>query len=642
MHVELRGVRISPGLARGTAWITGDILETSVGPARIEARQVDAEWERIRQAFARAREDLEESARRVKEQLAPSLAEIFHAHQLMLDGVLASPDLEDALRSSLLSASEAVRTVFRRWEARFQALEGESFQERGDDIRDLGRRVLRELEGPDACGLRAMPAGSVLVTQRLLPSDVVSLSRRSVAAIIVESLGPGSHAALLAREKSIPVVAEIPDLLAQIRRGDELLVDAFLGTVVVAPEAAGRREFEERIERHQATLVRCRVDCHKPAVTRDGHAVTVEANAGAREDIELVVDSGADGVGLLRIEQLYLSRELPLSESELLEDLRELSAPLRHLPLTIRLLDVGGDKAIPSIRLPAVANPALGKRGVRLLLDYPELTRTQLRALLHLSSEQRIRLLVPMITDASDFRRMRELATAVAGELGIPLPPLGAMIETPAAALTVESIASDADFLCVGTNDLTQYTMAAGRDDATVSRYYVDDHPALLRLLGMIAAGASGKPITICGELAGREEAVPALLRLGFRGLSIAPSLIPTIKVRVRATFVDESATSAPGVPEPVTIESPCAHASDVKIRAVSRPAEACEDCVPAGGRWINLRTCLSCGHVGCCDSSPNRHARRHFEQTGHPVMTSSEPGETWVWCFAHDRGLSA
>ncbi len=542
---SLVGTRISPGLAMGTAWVAGDILECSAQALRINSEQIEAEMERIREAFLDVRTELEESARRISEQLDPKLAEIFHAHQVMLDSLLSSKEFETELRNSLFTAAQVVKSVFRRWEAKFAALESEAFRVRADDILDLARRVLRRLEGGDAYGVTSMPAASVLVTRRLLPSDVVSLSRRDVAAILVESLGQGSHAALLAREKGIPVVAELPGLLSQIRSGDMLLIDAFGGTVVVSPGEETQRAFEQRLESHRASYSRSKGDCRAPAITRDGHMVCVEANLGVHDDIDMVVENGADGIGLFRIEQLYLARELLPSEDELYDDLQALVGPLSDKPVTIRLLDMGGDKPLPSLRMRPEPNPLLGKRGVRLLLAFPQLVQTQLRALLKLSRSQTIRILVPMIALERDMQRIRELFEGIAREIGCGcLPPLGAMIETPSAALTVADIARHADFLCIGTNDLTQYTLAVGRDDATVSEYYIDDHPALLRLLGIVIRESGGKSITICGELGGREEAIPTLLQMGFRGLSIAPPLIPATKDLIRSLSLDDFAST--------------------------------------------------------------------------------------------------
>jgi phosphoenolpyruvate-protein phosphotransferase (PTS system enzyme I) len=534
-ELSLKATRISAGLASGRVWVAGDLLDRSAETQRIEPRQIDAEMERVRRAVLHVEAELEESARRVGEQIDPSLAGIFHAHRLMLENLRSSNEFETEMRESLTSAAEAVKSVFRKWEAKFAAIQDETLRQRADDILDLARRVLRQLEGADAFGLAAMPAGSVLVTQRLLPSDVVAISSGDVKAIVVESLGPGSHAALLTREKGIPTLAGLPGLLSRIHSGDEALVDAFRETLIISPDPERRHDFDRRLEEYRASLLTCKWTCHRPAITRDHQTVSVEANLAVHASVEAVIENGADGVGLLRIEELYFGRELP-SEEELFSELRQLVVPLREKPVTIRLLDIGGDKAIPSLRLPLESNPLLGRRGVRLLLAYPQLARTQLRTLLRLSQVQDIRILVPMVTIDRDMQQMRALLAAVAHEMGIEkLPPLGAMIETPAAALTVGQIAKHADFLSVGTNDLTQYTLVAGRDNATVSDYYEETHPSMLRLLGIIIAEASGKPVTICGELAGREEIIPTLLELGFRALSVSPPLIPTTKELIRS-----------------------------------------------------------------------------------------------------------
>jgi phosphoenolpyruvate-protein phosphotransferase len=539
---RLEGTRISNGIASGRAWLIGDSLECEALTQGKGAANLEAEMQRLRVAFAQVSQDLEDAARRVSEQLDPGLAEIFLAHRAVLESLLASGEFEGVLQASASTAPQAVKAVFKRWESQLARLDSASFRERADDLLDLGRRVLRKLEGAQAYALEAIPAGSILVTRRLLPSDVVAISRQDAAAILVESLGQGSHAALLAREKGIPVVAELPALLEEIRRGDELLVDAFRGTVTICPSVDSRTEFERRRAVFEASRFRCQGECRKPAVTRDGQSVRVEANLSLGDDIEGVIESGADGVGLFRLEGLYLARELPPSELELLQDLDRLLRLLRDKPVTVRLLDIGGDKTIPAIRIPVPANPALGRRGVRLLLDYPQLARTQLRALLRLAQNQPIRILVPMVTLEREMVQIREMTESVARELAVrELPPLGAMVETPAAALSAAQIAAHADFLCVGTNDLTQYTLAAGRDDASVSEYYLDDHPALLRLLSIVLQETSEKAITICGELAGREELLPTLLRLGFRGLSIAPPLIPTTKAAIRSIDLGSS-----------------------------------------------------------------------------------------------------
>ena len=531
----LSGTAVSPGGGSGKAWLVVDLLKAGTRGRRIAQDEIAAESARIHTAFDETRRELEDAATRVAEQFDAGLAGIFHAHVMMLDGILSSGKLEREL-DALVDAEEAVRNVFRSWYEKFLSLKGPTFQQRADDVADLGRRVLRRLQGhDDGASFAHVPPGSVLVLERLLPSDVVALSRRGIAAIVVEAIAPGSHAALLAREKRIPVVAGPPGVVRRLRTGDELLIDGHRGTVVVSPDAEARLAFRARLATYERALVRCRAGCRKPALTLDREHVSVEANLGAHDDVALAIDNGADGVGLFRIEQLYLARTIPPTEQELFEELRAITVPLRGAPVTIRLLDVGGDKPMQFLPLPTEANPSLGRRGVRLLLEYPELARTQLSALLRLSAEQNIRVLVPMITLEEDIRAIRALFDATLGTLAIEKrPPFGAMIETPAAALGVPAIARHVDFLSIGTNDLTQYTLAAGRDDPAVSHYYVDTHAAVLRLLAITIADAGGMPITVCGELAAREELIPELLRLGVRSLSMAPELIPAAKDAIR------------------------------------------------------------------------------------------------------------
>jgi phosphoenolpyruvate-protein phosphotransferase (PTS system enzyme I) len=536
----LTGSRIAPGLAMGRAWLVGHTPEQAV--RRIQDDQVEPELRRIHGAFEQTRAELGEAARRVEEQFSADLGRIFRAHEMMLDGMRASTEFGDELKGSLINAEAAVRRVLRRWQEKFRSLKDESFRQHADDLADIGRKVLRHLDGEDTDRLQHLPAGSILVLRRLLPSDVVSLSRRRVAAIVVESLGQGSHAALLAREKSIPTVANFPGLMERVRDGDELLVDAARGELVIAPDADQRAEFAERLRSRQATLAYIIGACHEAARTLDGVRVVVEANLGTPEDVALALDNGADGVGLLRTEQLYWGRDTPPTQEELLDALRTLTRPLRDKPLTIRLLDIGGDKPLSFLTLPAEANPALGQRGVRVLLEYPHLTQTQIDTLLRLAQEQPIRVLVPMVTLEEDIQAMRALFEARCSALGLAQrPAFGAMIETPAAALNVPAIARHVDFLCVGTNDLTQYTLAVGRDDPTVSRYFLDTHASLLRLLAIIVADAGAMPLTLCGELAGREEMIPQLLAIGFRSLSLAPTLIPGTKDLIRSLRISST-----------------------------------------------------------------------------------------------------
>jgi phosphoenolpyruvate-protein phosphotransferase len=535
-EVRLAGRSIAPGLGMGRAWVVADELRGDGIDEAIGTSEFDRESDRLRQCFAETFAELEQSAKRIESEFDSALAGIFRAHGTILRGLVDSGEFERELKASSLTAEAAVRRVLNRWYQKFEALENQTLRQRADDVLDLGRNIIRRLRGEDAGEFQSIPENSVLIVERLLPSDVVRLPKARVAAIVVESLGHGSHAALLTREKGIPTVTEIPQILSLVAGGAEILVDGHRGVVVIAPQAVTRDEFQERLKAWRATLVRCKDACRKPARTLDGQLIRVEANIGIQEDVELALDNGADGVGLLRIEQLYFARQIPPTEEELFADLQQLVTPLRDRPVTIRLLDIGGDKPLPFLRLSPTANPVLGRRGVRVLLEYSQLVRTQMGAILRLSQEHPVRVLVPMVTLEADMQKMRALFETEIAERKLTQPPkFGAMIETPAAALAVTAILKHSDFLCVGTNDLTQYTMAAARDDASVNAYFQDSHESVLRLLGIVLADASERPVTLCGELAGQDRLIPRLLQMGFRALSVAPTSIPTTKQSVRA-----------------------------------------------------------------------------------------------------------
>jgi phosphoenolpyruvate-protein phosphotransferase len=519
----------------GQAWVVGDVLKWSGPSALIGRSDVDGELGRLARSVEDALAELDQYAKRIEVEFDAALAGIFRAHGVMLRELFASGEFERELRTTLLTAEAVVRRVLLRWYQKFEALENPTFRKRADDVLDLGRNIIRRLRGEQEAGFKAIPEDSILVVERLLPSDVVSLPKSNVVAVVVETLGQGSHAALLAREKGIPTIAEVPGILSRITSGTELLVDGFRGTLVIAPEVATRTDFQERMEKWRATLVRCKAACREPARTLDGQLIHVEANIGIHDDVELALDNGADGVGLLRIEQLYFARPLPPTEDDLFRELENLITPLGNRPVTVRLLDIGGDKPLPYLMLPPAPNPVLGRRGVRLLVNYPQLVRTQMGAILKLSREHLLRVLIPMVTVEDDIRQMRETFDAMSTERRVANPPeFGAMVETPAAALAITALSKHVDFFCVGTNDLTQYTLAAARDDASVNDYYLDSHESVMRLLSIILADAGERPVTLCGELAGREAYVPRLLKMGFRDLSVAPTVIPTTKALIR------------------------------------------------------------------------------------------------------------
>lgn len=539
INTRIAGQATSPGLVMGRAFVHRNLLEKLSAPRAISERQVGTEHDRVDRALETVLEDLKVSAFRIEAHSGPKLAAIFGAHEAMLQDASLREEIRTQIEHELVGAAQAIAHVFHRWQERFRGKPQEMLRERADDLADLEGRLLREIAGVKTTVLERMPPGRILVAHRLLPSETVALPQREVAGIVLEFGGPGSHAALLARALGIPTVAQIPDATARITGGQDLIVDGFAGEVILSPDSATRVHFSERIRTVQTDMLRARRLAVQPARTADGVEVAVMANVGGREDVIAAAENGADGIGLYRIEQFYLSRNTPPSEADLLAELRAVFEPLGRKPITVRLLDLGADKPVSFLNFPAEDDPFLGRRGVRLLLQYPDLLDTQFNALLEFSRDHELRILVPMVTLAEEMAEVRRHLQAVADRAGFAkLPPLGAMIETPAAALTIRDIVQHADFLSIGTNDLTQFTMAAGRENPLVNDYFIENHPAVLRLIAIVAEEAGDTPVSICGELAARHNCLPTMFDLGVRSLSVAPPLVPSVKETVRQSAV--------------------------------------------------------------------------------------------------------
>jgi phosphotransferase system enzyme I (PtsI) len=539
-NIILTGSRISPGMAMGRAFVYQDILQRDYELYDIEEHQVAEEHRRIEQAIEEVRQDLQVSANRVEQELNTELAEIFRAQEVILSDVSLLEEILEELQQELVNAEYVMQRVLRRWERKFRIMEDVVLRQRADDMADLNRRLLRALQGIHAHILENLPENTVLVAKRLLPSDTVFLSGQSTVAVVVEYGGPGSHAALLTRALGIPAVGQIPDVLHHIQPGDMVLIDGSQGTVIVSPDANTLISFERRVQHYQVYIAKTKTHCHKSAKTLDGLNIEVMANITCREDAEQAFENGADGIGLYRLESFYLSQKIFPSEQDLLEEMEQTLMPVKEKPMTVRLLDIGGDKELPFLHLPSEGNPFLGRRGIRLLLEYPDLLDTQLKAMVQLSRTFDVRILVPMVTFAEDMERVRDRLCKAAAEFGTDTsPPLGAMIETPAAALCVERLLKYSDFFSIGTNDLTQYTMAAGRENPLVSNYFRDDHPAVVKLLQIILNQVGNTPVSLCGELAGNTEALSRILGIGLRSLSVPPFLVSIVKESIRNMYLE-------------------------------------------------------------------------------------------------------
>ena len=527
---NLRGVIANRGFAVGGAFY---LLVAEVDVAEAGAG-VDLE----RRAFDRARDVVRARLSRLTATAAPTVREIMTAHLELLD----DPDLVDGARrfiGSGKSAGFAWRASLRAGARELNSTGDARLTERVDDLKDLESQVLLALEGRGATAFE-VPPGGILLARDLTPSQLIDLDTGKLGGIALAGGGPTSHVAILAGTLGIPMLVAMGPALLDVAAGTQVILDADQGALHAkagaAELAAARVRIEQRRARRQQDIADAKADCRLAS----GERIEVFANlAGTVADAKLAVAEGAEGCGLLRTEFLFLERETAPDESEQLRCYQQVAQVLGGKPLVVRTLDIGGDKPIAYLPLPPEDNPALGLRGVRTSLWRPDLLAIQLRAMLRVQPACRI--LLPMVTDLGEIRAVRRLLDELRAELGVPAPLLGAMVETPAAAVLAEVIAREVDFLSIGTNDLAQYTLAMDRGHAELAARIDGLHPAVLRLIELTCKGAAvhGRPVAVCGGLASDPDAAPVLLGLGVTELSVVPTLIPQLKSLVRGLTID-------------------------------------------------------------------------------------------------------
>jgi len=407
----------------------------------------------------------------------------------------------------------------------------------------VGAQVLGHLVG--GAGARpALAGGGVLIAPDLTPADTAGLDPAVVVGIATALGGPTSHSAILARSLGIPAVVGLGRPVLEIAEGATVIVDGEGGTVRPDPDPTQVAEAKRRAEEFRESEAAARAEASRPAVTRDGTTIEVLANVGQAEDVSAALEAGAEGVGLLRTEFLFIGRDAMPSEQEQEAAYRAIAEALGGRPLILRTLDVGGDKPLPYLPVPSEANPFLGLRGLRLGLARPDVLRTQLRAVLRVAANHPVKVMFPMVTSLAELRAAKGLLEEARRDVeaaGDRVPPhleVGIMVEVPAAALAAAGFAREVDFFSIGTNDLTQYALAAERGNERVAGFADALHPAVLRLIQMTVEGAAthGRMVGVCGEIGGDPVAVPILVGLGVRELSAAPPAVPRVKRAVRET----------------------------------------------------------------------------------------------------------
>ena len=534
MEQVLKGVPAAPGMAMGRARI-----QRQAGKRPAESRVADPQEQlaALPAAAEKTAAELRQIMSRVACRTSQEEAGIFRTQLLVLDDPLFMDSVRALILDDCCTAEDAVdRTVLALAE-KFKALDDPRFRERAADVRDVGQRLIRNLAGaPDS----SQPGAGILFAANLAPSEVSLLEPAQVAAIVTEEGSAAGHAAILARALNICAVMGLKDALARVCDGDPVLVDGTSGEVVLHPAESTIERYRQRRRRQQAALERLAPQKDLPAITLDGFRVELAANIAGPQGVPAALAAGAESVGVVRTEFLFLGRDTMPSEEEQFEVYKEIVSAMAPRRVIIRTLDLGADKELPYCQFAHEHNPALGMRGVRLCLRQEQIFRTQLHAIARAAGFGNAAIMLPMISDISEVRRSKEIL----GRMAAQDVPLGIMVETPAAAIMAGDLAAEVEFFSIGTNDLVQYVLAVDRLDQHLADLYQPFHPAVLRLIRTVceAAHRHGKWVGVCGEMAADPLAVALFLGLGVDELSMDPHSIPAVKSIIRQTRRSEAA----------------------------------------------------------------------------------------------------
>ena len=514
----------------------------------------DHEWAVLEAALARVRADLGAARAAVAARAGEYEAAIFDAHLLFLEDEALLGAARRAIYEQGRNAAQAWDASVAEARSAYDRLDDEYMRARAADLAGVGRQVLERLLGQAPAAVPSEPG--IVVAPDLSPAQTAALEPSIVQGIATAHGGPTSHSAILARSLGLPAAVGLGESVLSLPEGTPLALDGDAGIAYPNPSDEVKAEYEERARARAEVVRAARAAAHDPATTRDGTTIEVAANAGALADVPAALAAGADGIGLLRTEFLFLDRAQMPDEEEQYRAYLGIARALEGRPLILRTLDVGADKPLPYVEQPAEANPFLGERGVRLSLARPELLGIQLRAALRVAAAHPVKIMFPMVATIEEYRAAVDLLERA--REGLPRPDVGVMVEVPSAALAAESFAPEVDFFSIGTNDLTQYTLAAERGNERVAGIADPLHPAVLRLIRLVteAARAHGKWVGVCGELAGDTLAAAVLVGLGVRELSVASPLVPAVKEAVRAIELEEAQTLAEGA---VQLESAAA-----------------------------------------------------------------------------------
>ncbi len=541
-EVHFHGVGVSPGIARARLHVVRDEAE-EIPRYIIQSEDVGDEIGRFENALMQTRAQILEMQQRIAEAIGAKDASIFDAHLLVVEDRTLIDEVLRKLEADRLNVESIFQEVARHYAETLSQIDDPYLRERALDIQDVTRRVVANLLGKTESAFLSTSEPHILVAHNITPSDTASMDRTRVLGIATDLGSRTSHTAIMARSLGIPTVVGLHDATEKLETGDEVLLDGHNGILIKNPNAETLRFYDElqaKKSRVAERLVHLR---ETSSTTKDDRHIVLSANIELPSEIASVVENGAEGIGLYRTEFLYLNRSTLPAEEEQYEVYRKVAQGVAPHPLIIRTFDLGGDKI--AINLPAddELNPFLGCRAIRFCLDHPEIFKVQLRAILRASAIGNIKIMFPMISGVGELKSAREMLDDCKEELrqaGVAFDDqmqVGAMIEIPSAAICAETLAPEVDFFSIGTNDLIQYAIAVDRVNESIAHLYEPTHPAVLRLLKMIAdaAHAHGIWAGVCGEMAGDINLIPLLLGLGMDELSVSSTLVPRVKMAVQS-----------------------------------------------------------------------------------------------------------
>src|SRR3954452_5481105 len=546
-EVRFEGIGVSAGIAFGEIHVVRDDLDEVVRYHIAPSRIAD-EIGRFEAGLIQTRMQILEMQQRIAESIGAKDAAIFDAHLLVVEDRTLIDEVLRKLKTDLCNVEWAFQEVATRYAQTLSKIDDPYLRERALDIQDVTKRVVRNLQGKAPKTFLSLTEPHILVAHNLTPSDTASMSRENVLGVATDLGSRTSHAAILARSLNIPAVLGLHDITAKIETGQHVLVDGSDGCLIINPTAETLEHYQQVQSRRAKVTAQLKQLRETTSITRDGRHIVLSANTELPQDVDSVGANGAEGIGLYRTEFLYLNRETLPSEDEQYETYRKVAERVSPNPLIIRTFDLGGDKLAGAVDIVDELNPFLGWRAIRFCLENQDIFKTQLRAILRASAVGNIKIMFPMISGLDELRRaiavleeckqqLRNAKTEMAERVEV-----GAMIEIPSAAICADALARELDFFSIGTNDLIQYALAVDRVNEKVAYLYEPTHPAILRLLKMIADAAHANDIWvgICGEMAGDVALVPLLLGLGVDELSAAATLVPRVKRAVQSLTIPE------------------------------------------------------------------------------------------------------